>query len=125
MVKVPDLKIDVVLPHRCLLGEGPVWDEKNKTICWIDIVNGEIHEYSPGGKSHKTIRVDQMIGAITICDDGNFVAALKNGFGSINRENGSVTMVVNPESLATPATGLMMVNVTLPAVLGRNNVAHG
>ena len=83
MEKNPDLKIDVVLPHRCLLGEGPVWDDKNKTICWIDIVNGDIHEYSPEEKRHKTIRVDQMIGAITICDDGNFVAALKTGLVSL------------------------------------------
>jgi sugar lactone lactonase YvrE len=98
MANSPDLKIDVVLPHRCLLGEGPVWDEKNQMICWIDIVNGEIHEYSPVEVRHRTIRIDQMIGAITICDDGNFIAALKNGFGFINRENGAGTMTANPET---------------------------
>jgi len=39
-------EIDVVADHKCLLGEGPLWDNENKTICWIDILNGEIHEYS-------------------------------------------------------------------------------
>ena len=92
------MQAQVVLPHQCLLGEGPVWDTRRGAICWIDILNGEIHEYSPGSKKHKTISVNQMIGAVVICRDGNFLAALKNGFGFVNRENGRVNMLANPEA---------------------------
>jgi sugar lactone lactonase YvrE len=88
---------EVVLEHRCVLGEGPVWDPKNQTICWVDILKGEIHEYKPAENSHKTLFVNQMIGAITICKNGHFVAALKNGFGFIDRNSGAVTMISNPE----------------------------
>lgn len=92
------MQAEIVLPHHCLLGEGPVWDTKRGVICWIDILNGEIHEYSPGSKKHKTIPVNQMIGAVVICRDGNFLAALKNGFGFVNRESGEVNMLANPEA---------------------------
>jgi sugar lactone lactonase YvrE len=92
------MQADVVLPHRCLLGEGPIWDDKRKAILWIDILCGEIHEYSPQSRSHKIIAVDQMIGAVVVCQDGNLLAALKNGFGFVNRENGEVNMIANPES---------------------------
>ncbi|MDR3696635.1 SMP-30/gluconolactonase/LRE family protein [Mucilaginibacter sp.] len=92
------MQAEIILPHQCLLGEGPVWDIKRGVICWIDILDGEIHEYSPESKKHKTIPVNQMVGAAVICRDGNFLAALKNGFGFVNRETGEVNMLANPES---------------------------
>ena len=92
------MQVEVVLPHQCLLGEGPIWDFRRKLICWVDILRGEIHAYSPQSKAHSVIPVNQMIGAVVICKDGNFLTALKNGFGFVNRENGEVTMVANPES---------------------------
>jgi sugar lactone lactonase YvrE len=92
------MQIEVVLPHRCLLGEGPVWDAKRHVICWVDILQGEIHQYSPQSKEHSIIGVGQMIGAVVICSDGNFLAALKNGFVFVNRATPEVTMIANPES---------------------------
>ena len=91
------MQIEVVLTHRCLLGEGPVWDAKRKVICWVDILRGEIHEYSPYTKNHKTINVNQMVGAAVLCADGNFMAALRNGFAFVDRETSEVTMIADPE----------------------------
>jgi sugar lactone lactonase YvrE len=88
---------EIVLDHLCLLGEGPVWDARQKTICWIDILQGEIREFNPVNKDYKTISVNQMIGAIAICKNGDFLAALKNGFGFIGRNSGEVSMIGNPE----------------------------
>ncbi|GAC1441791.1 MAG: SMP-30/gluconolactonase/LRE family protein [Sediminibacterium sp.] len=92
------MPLEVVVEHSCLLGEGPVWDARRKCICWVDILEGEIHEYSPGEKMFRTIPVHQMIGAIAVCRDGNFIAAMRNGFGFINRETGRVTMITDPEA---------------------------
>lgn len=92
------MNVEVVLPRQCILGEGPVWDMKRRVICWIDIVSGEIHEFSPESKNHRVIPVNQMIGAVVLCKDGNFLAALKNGFGFVDRTSGEVTMAANPES---------------------------
>lgn len=97
MVKTTGLQIDVVVKHTCALGEGPVWDAKRKVICWIDILQGEIHEYSPEQKTHRTIQVHQMIGSIAICTNGDFIAALQNGLGFIDRKTGEVRMVTDPE----------------------------
>jgi len=89
--------IETVIQHLCLLGEGPVWDFRKKTICWVDILNGEIHEFNPEDKSHKVIPAHQMIGSMAICKNGHFIAALKNGFAFIHRDTGSVSMLSNPE----------------------------
>lgn len=98
MIITSDLKPVVVVKHTCLLGEGPVWDATQKVICWIDILNGKIHEYSPEKKTHKIIPVHQMIGTIAVCNDGNFVAALQNGFAFVNRQSGEIKMINDPEN---------------------------
>lgn len=92
-----NLQIDVVVDHTCILGEGPVWDAKRNVICWIDILNGIIHQYSPQQKTRTTIPVYQMIGSIAVCTNGNFIAALQNGFAFIDRESGEIKMIADPE----------------------------
>ena len=89
--------IETVIPETSLLGEGPVWDFRRKTICWVDILNGLIHEYNPANHLHKNISVHQMIGAIAICKNGHFIGAMKNGFGFIDRNSGEISMISNPE----------------------------
>ncbi len=89
--------IETVISETFLLGEGPVWDFRKKTICWVDILNGQIHEYNPSEHLHKVVTVNQMIGALAICKNGHFIAALKNGFGFVDRDSGAVSMISNPE----------------------------
>jgi sugar lactone lactonase YvrE len=98
MVKTIHLQKDVVTEHTALLGEGPVWDDKQKVICWVDILNGAIHQYSPQQKKYTTIPVYQLIGTVAICTDGNFIAALQNGFAFIDRVSGEIIMISDPES---------------------------
>jgi sugar lactone lactonase YvrE len=93
-----NLSCEVVVPHTCLLGEGPVWDAMCKTICWVDILNGRIHEFSPEQNKHKTISVHQMIGSLAVCTNRNFIAALQDGFAFIDRVSGEVRMIADPES---------------------------
>ena len=98
MLKTIGLQTDVVVEHKCFLGEGPVWDAKRKVICWLDILNGEIHEYATEQKMHKVIPVHQMIGSLAVCTNGNFIAALQNGFAFIDKISGEIKMIADPES---------------------------
>ena len=98
MIKNTLLNIDVVVDCISLLGEGPVWDNVQKCICWIDILNGKIHQFCPEQKKFTTISVQQMIGCLAICTNNNFIAALQNGFAFVDRENGSVKLISDPEA---------------------------
>ena len=89
--------ISTVTNHFSLLGEGPVWDAKRNCICWVDILNGEIHQFFVGLNNLRTCKVDQLIGAVALCKNNVFLAALKNGFAFIDRESGAIKMIVNPE----------------------------
>ncbi len=92
------LPYEVVVPHTCLLGEGPVWDATTKSICWVDILNGIVHEYVAGKKEHRTLPVNDMVGAIALCTNGNFLAGLKSGLAFINRESGAIKKLHQPEA---------------------------
>ena len=90
-------KWQLVLNHQCLLGEGPVWDAENKSILWVDILNGEIHQYLTIIKQHKVITVGQPIGAIGLTVSGGLIAAVKNGFAKIDAEKETIELLNNPE----------------------------
>ncbi|MBD0294580.1 MAG: SMP-30/gluconolactonase/LRE family protein [Flavisolibacter sp.] len=91
------LQYEVLAPHCCLLGEGPVWDAANQSICWVDILNGNIHEFKLSKKQHRTIAVKDMIGAISLCTNGDFLAAMKSGLALISRESGKIKILCHPE----------------------------
>ena len=98
MIKVSDLKAEVAVKLDSELGEGPVWDAKRGLICWVDIINGKIYQYAPERKKLITITVGQMVGAVAICKNGDFLAAAEKGFALINRETHEVKMLGNPEA---------------------------
>lgn len=89
--------IEIVLDHTCLLAEGPVWDDVQELICWVDILNGELYQFSPHSKKQTTIALHQMIGAFALCSDGNLIVVLQNGFAFVDRTNGSIKMISDPE----------------------------
>ena len=83
-----DLTPRLVTPHTSILGEGPVWDPSVGSICWLDIHQGVIHEYHPAKDHHTSMSVPEMIGTIALCRNGNYLAALQSGIGSIDRDSG-------------------------------------
>ena len=93
-----EYKIEIACNQLNKLGEGPVWDSVRKTICWADIINGEIHELDPSTKSHSIIQVNEMVGSFSIRSNGDFVAALQHGFSFINRKSGDKIFIGDPES---------------------------
>ncbi|MEO6000660.1 MAG: SMP-30/gluconolactonase/LRE family protein [Chitinophagaceae bacterium] len=88
---------ELVLPHRCLLGEGPVWDADNKKIIWLDIMKGEIHQFSQPLAQHEVMSVGQTIGAIALKTSGGWIAALQHGFATIDMEKKTIEPIADPE----------------------------
>lgn len=88
--------MEPIFNHRCQLAEGPVWDSKRKTICWVDILRGEIHEHNLVDGKTQTMQVGTMVGSIAICTDGNFLAALHRGFAFVDRGSAKIGEVFTP-----------------------------
>ncbi|HMI01398.1 MAG TPA: SMP-30/gluconolactonase/LRE family protein [Pedobacter sp.] len=87
----------VVTSHMCILGESPVWDARNRRILWVDITEGRIHQFFPENKKHKATNIGQMIGAICLTTSGGLIAALQNGFATVDLEKGTIRHIEDPE----------------------------
>jgi sugar lactone lactonase YvrE len=90
--------VEVVLPHACQLGEGPLWDATRKRILWVDILNGEIHQFYPDKSEHKITVVHSLVGCIALRSSGEVIAALKPGFHTIDLETGAASFIAAPEN---------------------------
>jgi sugar lactone lactonase YvrE len=89
---------EIVTKHSCLLGEGPVWDKRQKRILWVDIINGEIHSFYLDTDEHRTCKVEHMVGAIALMTTGGVIAALNDGFASIDLNNGAIHFMSDVET---------------------------
>lgn len=93
-----DIELNIVVEHKSLLGECPIWNAKRKVITWVDILNGNIHEYSTVQQTFRTIPVYQKIGSLAICQNARYVAALQHGFAFVNMFDGEIKMITDPEN---------------------------
>ncbi|MEY2948959.1 MAG: hypothetical protein RLZZ248_160 [Bacteroidota bacterium] len=91
------MKIRPLNDIKADLGEGPVWDEKNQVIYWLDILNGLIHEYEFETGMSKYFSVGEMIGSYALTDKGNMIIASKSGIGYIDKTKGNYQLLAAPE----------------------------
>ncbi len=88
---------EVVFDVSCTLGEGPVWDEMNKIIYWLDIIKGEIHQFNLQEKKHNNFNVGEMIGCMALRENAGLIAGLKNGIAFINMHRQRIEYIADPE----------------------------
>lgn len=92
-----NIHIQQIGTNLSTLGEGPVYDEINNSILWIDIVNALIIEHDVNNQTERKIETGSMIGSFAIMEDGNFIAALQEGIAIINRTTGDKKIIASPE----------------------------
>ncbi|MGQ0676776.1 MAG: SMP-30/gluconolactonase/LRE family protein [Rhodospirillales bacterium] len=86
-----------VWPAAALLGEGAVWDERDRAVYWVDIKAPAVHRYTPGTGDKRSWKVPEIIGCIARRRGGGFVAAFKSGFVFLDLETGAIERIDNPE----------------------------
>jgi sugar lactone lactonase YvrE len=88
---------ELLLDAKATLGEGPSWDQENKQLSWIDIVEKKIHIFDPISKNNRSIDLDQNVGAAVARKSGGFVLALKDGLYSMDLTTEQLTSIAHPE----------------------------
>ena len=69
-------KAELVVDAHCELGEAPLWDHRDDTVVWVDILSGELHRWSPDTGAHAVLhRTDEPLGTAVLHDDGYLLAA--------------------------------------------------
>ena len=73
------LKAELLLDTESDLGEGSIWNFKEKKLWWVDINRGLLHVYNPAAKQNETFALGQKIGTVVPTTKGNALVALHDG----------------------------------------------
>ncbi len=91
------MKVACVADTKCVLGEGPVWDERTQTLYWVDIKAPAIWRLDPKTGRTQNWPMPHRIGAIALREKGGLVAALKPGFALIDLDANKLELIAQPE----------------------------
>lgn len=92
------MKAEVELAFDADLGEGPVWDNINEELYWVDVNAGKLFIYDPESKENKEFNICEHVGAVALRENGGLVMALKSGFAFYNLKTETIRYLQNPES---------------------------
>jgi L-arabinonolactonase len=59
-----------------VLGEGPVWSERDQCLYYVDIVARRVQAYWPGTKAHRSWQFDTFTGSLAECRSGGLIVTL-------------------------------------------------
>jgi len=79
------------------IGEGPVWDERDDALIWVDIPAGRVHRYRPSDGTYDEAVVGQAVGAIVHRERGGYMLAVEQGFAAWDRFGGQLELVAPVE----------------------------
>lgn len=82
---------------EAMLGEGPLWDEAEKRLYWVDILSGKLFRYDPYEKTNDEFVLGEHLGAIALRKNGGLVFAMKSGFAFFDPDTGNLDKITDPE----------------------------
>jgi len=88
---------ELIYKTQVICGEGPVWDEIEKKLYWIDIENNHVYLFNPENGANTGWNVGSTIGALTLREKGGLLLVLSNGFNSFDPSTGELKLINDPE----------------------------
>ncbi len=77
-----------------LLGEGPVWHVAEQVLYWIDCVKPALYRYDPQTGNVQEFAMPAIIGCVAPRAKGGLIAAIGDGLGVIEIEEGQAHVVM-------------------------------
>lgn len=78
---------ELLLDSKSTLGESPIWDAKTQTLYWVDILQKKIY-----ANFDLLIEVDDLVGCIAPCKNGNLLLGKRASFVDFEPVTGKQTV---------------------------------
>lgn len=75
---------------RCSVGEGPVWDEAEQALYYIDILEKRVLRWDPASGDQRHWDMPDIIGSMALREQGGAVVALGTGIHTLDFATGEV-----------------------------------
>lgn len=75
------------------LGEGPVWDEVNRRLYFVDIKGRKIHSCAEDGSQRRSWNTPRQTGFVLPAAEGDFVCGMQDGLYRFAPESGAFSLL--------------------------------
>jgi sugar lactone lactonase YvrE len=72
--------------YRCIVAEGPLWDDRTNTLWFVDILGECIFKMDYSTNEIQKIDVGQQIGCMALCENGDLLLAMQDGIYRMNEQ---------------------------------------
>jgi len=76
-----------------ILGESPLWNEREQALYWIDIRRPALRRLDHASGRIDTWSLPDLVGSIAFCDDGGLLVAISERIASFDLATGSLTAI--------------------------------
>lgn len=74
---------ELVADCRCSVGEGPVWDERDGAMLWVDIVTGDVFHLALSSGELARMSLGQEVSAVIPRASGGYLLTLQDGVAAV------------------------------------------
>jgi sugar lactone lactonase YvrE len=92
------MNIRCLVDARASVGEGPVWNEADGCLWWIDIKIPRLFRTEPESGETTEWPLPERIGSFAFRHDGTLICAMKSGFKIFDPQSEGWTDLADPES---------------------------
>jgi len=76
-----------------ILGEGPIWNDREASLYWCDNIGARVHRLDPATGAVRTWQMAEEIGSLVFRERGGIVGGMKSGFAFLDLDAGAVEIV--------------------------------
>ena len=88
----------LVVDAHAIVGEGPIWDQKNQVLYWVDIMGNKLHVYDPTSGDDEAYDVGQSVGTVVPRASGGLMLAMHHGFAAYDMPSKTLDFIIDPEA---------------------------
>ncbi|MBI2504516.1 MAG: SMP-30/gluconolactonase/LRE family protein [Candidatus Latescibacteria bacterium] len=92
------VQVELLLDAHAQIGEGPLWDEEQQVLYWVNIMENLLHIYDPATGEDQAMDVGQPVGTVVVRGSGGLMLALQHGFASFDLHTHQVKILADPEA---------------------------
>ncbi|XP_015256885.1 regucalcin [Cyprinodon tularosa] len=91
------VKVESVVKEHALIGEGPVWEESDQTLLFVDIAGQKIHRWNPATNQIASLGTGDTVGFAVPRRSGGYVAGVGRSIAAVDWTSQKVTSLVSVE----------------------------
>jgi sugar lactone lactonase YvrE len=93
-----ELTPEPVLKIASILGEGPVWNEDEQVLYWLDIFLPAVNRFNPADGLNQATPLNGPIYAMALCGRGRVIGAFEDGIGFLDIDRGTIEIIGDPKA---------------------------